>query len=189
MDLAEGNVLSQYYKGLALKRMGESESAMIFKQIVEGMSYCHRLGIYHRDLKTENIMIDKYRRIKIIDFGFSVKSNATTKLTLFCGTPNYMSPEIILKREYIGAPSDCWALGVLLFVINAGFFPFKGSREITPGKNDKELHKKIIDIALVFPDHFSESLKSLITSILQFSPGTRLTSDQILEHTWFREAK
>lgn len=127
MDLADGQVLSQYYKSQMNKRLHESEASGIFKQIVEAMGYCHRNGIYHRDIKTENVLIDKYKRIRIIDFGFSVKSNPTTKLTLFCGTPNYMSPEIVLKREYYGGPSDAWALGVLLFVITCGYFPFKGT--------------------------------------------------------------
>lgn len=180
MDLAEGIVLSQYYKNQAHKRIGEPEAAAIFKQIVEALAYCHRTGVYHRDIKTENVLIDKYRRIKIIDFGFSVKSTPSTKLTLFCGTPNYMSPEIVLKKEYLGGPSDCWALGVLLFVITAGYFPFKG-------KDDKELHKKIINVQLVFPPHASENLKSLTTNILKVTPESRFTCDQILEHAWFKD--
>lgn len=126
MDLAEGQVLSQFYKSQSDKKVGEAEAAYIFKQIVEAIGYCHRHGIYHRDIKTENVLIDKYKKIRLIDFGFSVKSSPTTKLSLFCGTPNYMSPEIILKREYLGGPSDTWALGVLLFVLTAGYFPFKG---------------------------------------------------------------
>jgi serine/threonine protein kinase len=126
MDLADGQVLSQYYKAQGDRRIREGEASAIFKQITEGIGYLHRLGIYHRDIKTENVLIDKQKKIRLIDFGFSVKSTPSTKLTLFCGTPNYMSPEIILKREYLGAPSDVWALGVLLFVITCGYFPFKG---------------------------------------------------------------
>jgi serine/threonine protein kinase len=126
MDLAEGQVLSQYYKSMPGKKVSEGEAMPIFRQIVEAVAYCHRQGVYHRDIKSENVLIDKYRKIKIIDFGFSIKSAPSTKLTLFCGTPNYMSPEIILKRDYLGGPSDTWALGVLLFVLTAGYFPFKG---------------------------------------------------------------
>lgn len=126
MDLAEGQVLSQFYKAMPGKKVSEGEAMPIFRQIVEAVAYCHRQGVYHRDIKSENVLIDKYRKIKIIDFGFSIKSAPSTKLTLFCGTPNYMSPEIILKRDYIGGPSDTWALGVLLFVLTAGYFPFKG---------------------------------------------------------------
>lgn len=142
MDLADGQVLSQYYKSQPNKRLSEQEAAGIFKQIVEAMAYCHRNGVYHRDIKTENVLIDKYKKIKIIDFGFSVKSTPNTKLTLFCGTPNYMSPEIILKKEYLGGPSDSWALGVLLFVIAAGYFPFKGTRSVTQAKTTKSCTRR-----------------------------------------------
>ena len=142
MDVAEGQVLSQYYKSQAAKRLSEGEASYIFRQIVEGLAYCHRQGIYHRDIKTENVMIDKNKKIRIIDFGFSVKSNPNTKLTLFCGTPNYMSPEIVLKREYLGGPSDSWALGVLLFVLTCGYFPFKGSTELTQVKTTRSCTRR-----------------------------------------------
>merc|ERR1712032_472472 len=113
--------------------------AYIFKQVVEGIRYCHSNLIFHRDLKTENIMIDPLKKVKIIDFGFSVRQKQLGRLSLFCGTPNYMSPELILKKEYMGGPSDVWALGVLLFRISSGRFPFVG-------KDDKSLHRKIVNV-------------------------------------------
>lgn len=182
MDLAEGQVLSHFYKSQTNKRLNEIECASIFKQVVEAIGYCHRNGIFHRDIKPENVLIDKYRRIKLIDFGFSVKSTASTKLTLFCGTPNYMSPEIILKREYLGGPSDVWALGVMLFVLTCGYFPFKG-------KDDKELHKKIVNVSVSFPPHASEELTGIISSMLKFNPASRPTCEQVLAHSWFQKAK
>ncbi len=67
--------------------------------------------------------------IKIIDFGFSVLCSNTQKLKIFCGTPSYMAPEITLKKEYDGRAVDMWALGVLLYVMLTGQFPFKGISE------------------------------------------------------------
>lgn len=143
MDLAEGIILSQYYKSLKDQHLSEQEAIKIFCQIVEAIGYLHKNGIFHRDLKTENVMIDNQKRIKIIDFGFSVKSDPMQRLGLFCGTPNYMSPEIILKKDYYGGPSDVWALGVMLFVICAGYFPFKGrlslSRQKRQGTSQEDL--------------------------------------------------
>lgn len=187
MDLAEGMILSQYYKGLRDGRMAESEACKIFQQIVEAVAYLHKTGIFHRDLKTENVIIDQFKKIKIIDFGFSIRAEPMQRLNLFCGTPNYMSPEIILKKEYYGGPSDIWALGVLLYVICAGQFPFKGKPAAKAGKNDKELHKKILGIELVYPTFFSSNLKSLIGTIMQYSPLSRPSCEQILEHTWFKQ--
>lgn len=126
MELAEGVMLSDYHKSKATRRLAEEESAYIFRQIVQAIKYCHDNNIFHRDLKTENIMVDEAKQVKLIDFGFSVRQRDVGKLNLFCGTPNYMAPELILKKEYFGGPSDIWALGVLLFRISSGRFPFVG---------------------------------------------------------------
>ena len=73
MELADGVMLSDYHKGMAGRRLAETDSAYIFKQVIEGIRYCHSNLIFHRDLKTENIMIDPLKKVKIIDFGFSVR--------------------------------------------------------------------------------------------------------------------
>ncbi len=88
----------------------------------------------HRDIKLENILIDNSLKIKLIDFGFSIHSKQ--KLKIFCGTPSYMAPEIINKIEYCGKMSDVWSLGILLFVMLIGKYPFQG-------KNDNDLFNKI----------------------------------------------
>ena len=82
----------------------------------------------HRDIKLENILFDKQNfNLKIIDFGFAVRvGGADKKLSVFCGTPSYMSPEIVKKQEYAGKSSDVWSLGILMFVILYGKFPFRG---------------------------------------------------------------
>ena len=71
-------------------------------------------------------MIDHNHNIRIIDFGFAISFNPEKKLSIFCGTPNYIAPEIIKKNSYYGDRSDCWSLGILLYVILCGKFPFKG---------------------------------------------------------------
>jgi MAP/microtubule affinity-regulating kinase len=87
-------------------------------------------------LKLENILIDDRNNVKIIDYGFSVYQPDDGKLKIFCGTPSYMAPEIIQKKEYSGFATDVWALGIILFVMLAGMFPFNGASE-------KELYGKI----------------------------------------------
>jgi serine/threonine protein kinase len=75
-------------------------------------------------------LLDENKNVKIIDFGFSVCVSKDKKLNTFCGTPSYMAPEILLKKEYIGEPVDLWALGILIYVILNGAFPFKGIQYI-----------------------------------------------------------
>jgi serine/threonine protein kinase len=105
--------------------------------VVFGIHYLHQRNVTHRDIKLENILLDETRtRVKLIDFGFSTCIPHEKKVKIFCGTPSYMAPEIVSKIEYAGPPADIWALGVLLYALLCGRFPFKGS-------NDKELYTNI----------------------------------------------
>ena len=80
----------------------------------------------HRDIKLENILVDHNKSAKIIDFGFSVSFKNKKRLKVLCGTPCYMAPEITARKTYNPCCVDVWALGVLLFRMITGFFPFKG---------------------------------------------------------------
>ena len=101
----------------------------IFSQVAGAVHHLHSLGIYHRDLKLENILIDERQHIKLIDFGFSIKSNPSENLKMYCGTPSYMAPELVGKRDYKGWAVDVWALGIILYTILSGYFPFRGNNE------------------------------------------------------------
>jgi len=126
MEYIEGLNLRSYIRNKENKRLSENEARGLFRQILEGVSYCHKHEIAHRDIKLENILLDNRGIIKIIDFGFSTCIPNDQKLKLFCGTPSYMSPEIVSKKEYCGPPADVWALGILLYSCLTGVFPFKG---------------------------------------------------------------
>jgi serine/threonine protein kinase len=82
------------------------------------------------------LLNEEKNEVRLIDFGFSTCIPNDKKVKLFCGTPSYMAPEIVTKKEYLGPPADIWALGVLYYALLCGKFPFKG-------QNDKELYKKI----------------------------------------------
>ena len=97
----------------------------------------HAENICHRDIKLENILISDRGKVKIIDFGFSVHVEDGQKLKVFCGTSSYMAPEIVKKHDYSGFASDIWALGIVLYVMLTGRFPFKA-------KNEKELFSRIV---------------------------------------------
>ncbi len=90
----------------------------------------HTQNIAHRDIKLENVLIDSYSRVKIIDFGFSINFyNKRGEIKMLCGTPCYMAPELVTKKTKYYDPIfvDSWALGVLLYRLLFGTFPFKGN--------------------------------------------------------------
>jgi serine/threonine protein kinase len=108
----------------------------------------------------------KSGKLKLIDFGFCCCTAPDTRLKIFCGTPSYMCPEIVLKKEYLGPPTDIWAAGILLYALLCGHFPFKGA-------SDKELYKKIAKGTFVPPDHMSQHARQLLSKMLVVDPDKR----------------
>lgn len=136
LEQVEGISLKSYLAEKQDHRLRQKQAFYIFKQILDAVAYIHGKGITHRDLKLENILLTPSQQVKIIDFGFSTWTKKDGKLKTFCGTPTYMAPEIINKNEYQGPPTDMWALGIILYTILCGTFPFQGAQ-------NKELYKRI----------------------------------------------
>ncbi|XP_065878314.1 CBL-interacting serine/threonine-protein kinase 1-like isoform X2 [Euphorbia lathyris] len=106
-------------------KLTEAGGRKLFQQLIDGVSYCHNKGAFHRDLKLENVLIDAKGNIKISDFGLSALPQHFRDdglLHTTCVSPNYVAPEILLNRGYDGATSDIWSCGVILYVILTGFF-------------------------------------------------------------------
>jgi tRNA A-37 threonylcarbamoyl transferase component Bud32 len=159
-------------------RVPEEECRDIFKKICSSIKYCHSKNVIHRDIKMENILINKNNIVKLIDFGFSIVCAADEKLSMFCGTPSYMAPEIVGKKPYLGKPADVWALGILLYKLLTGQFPFKG-------KTDKELFSCIRSGRYDSPNFLSQEVKSLIRSMLKVRALERIKAEQLIQHPWF----
>lgn len=143
LELVEGGELFEYL--LDRKRLPEAEARHFMLQLVEGLTYCHSNGIFHRDLKPENLLLDLHGNIKISDFGLSTLyvgsaegSGGNDRMELLhttCGTPNYVAPEVLENRGYDGRNADVWSLGIILFVLVAGYLPFE--EDTMPGLFDK----------------------------------------------------
>ena len=126
IELVDGISLYEQLKKQANRRITESSARSIIRQVLYGLKYCHNRCVSHRDIKLENIIIAKDGSVKLIDFGFSTCIPNDKMIKMFCGTPSYMAPEIVQRKEYCGPPVDVWAVGILQFVLISGRFPFRG---------------------------------------------------------------
>lgn len=177
LEFLGGGSLNYYMRRCPRQHFSEGEAKRLFSQVLSAVEYCHSLSITHRDIKLENILIDDRRNIKLIDFGFATCLPNDKKIRLFCGTPSYMAPEIVARKEYCGPPADIWALGVLLHVMLSGTYPFKG-------KNDKELFKKILVGQFECPSAIPAAPRALIYKMLSIDPSRRPTVKEIQQDQW-----
>jgi len=172
-ELIKGKSLYNYVHSKPLRRLEENEAIVLFKQILEAVDHCHKNYVSHRDIKAENILVTQEGNAKLIDFGFSISAAITQKLKVFCGTPSYMSPEIVNRKEYLGPNADMWATGVLYYFMLAGNVPFRGPTE-------RELFRVISRGLIAFPAYFSDFSKNIIQKILQVDPNKRPSASDIL---------
>ncbi|OMJ83878.1 hypothetical protein SteCoe_15105 [Stentor coeruleus] len=180
LEYISGGSLGSYLKKQPNKRLSEEECRGLFKQLVSAIEYIHSQKVTHRDLKLENLLLQEFGAIKIIDFGFSTCFSHEKKVKIFCGTPTYMAPEIVTRKEYSGPPADIWALGVLLFVMLCGFFPFRAP-------TDRELFKKIEKGLFSIPNHVSTGARNLLYKILVVNPSERPTASEIIKDPWVND--
>nr|XP_034907298.1 serine/threonine-protein kinase SAPK2 isoform X2 [Populus alba] len=108
-------------------RFSEDEARYFFQQLISGVSYCHSMQICHRDLKLENTLLDgtSAPRLKICDFGYSKSSVLHSQPKSTVGTPAYIAPEVLSRKEYDGKIADVWSCGVTLYVMLVGAYPFE----------------------------------------------------------------
>jgi serine/threonine-protein kinase SRK2 len=120
------------------------QARYFFQQLISGVSYCHSMQVCHRDLKLENTLLDgsDAPRLKICDFGYSKSSVLHSQPKSTVGTPAYIAPEVLLKKEYDGKIADVWSCGVTLYVMVVGAYPFEDPEE--PKNFRKTIHVILI---------------------------------------------
>lgn len=182
LEYAEGGELWTHLE--TEKMFSEQVAAFYIGELVLALSHLHAQGIIYRDLKPENCLLDRDGHLIITDFGISkVADDEDSCANSFCGTAEYMCPEMLLEQPYSMA-ADWWSLGVLLFELCAGHPPFSGN-------NKKKIADKILKSKLTLPFYMSAEAKDLIGKFLKKVPKVRLGADgditKIKTHRFFRK--
>ncbi|PAA92358.1 hypothetical protein BOX15_Mlig014157g1 [Macrostomum lignano] len=164
-----------------VKHLPETEAREIFWQTVCAVSYCHHRRIAHRDLKAENLLLDYRGCVKLVDFGFCNVMQPNELLNTHCGSPQYASPELFKGEAYDGIKVDVWSLGVILYVLVCGSFPFCGEHLGT-------IKASVMRGLVRFPFYLSHSCESLIRWMLNSDPVKRCSIEQVCCSPWMRSS-
>lgn len=160
------------------KRLAEREALLLFHHIVRVVCALHKRNIVHRDLKLGNMVLNKRsRQVTLTNFCLGKHLlNENDLLKDQRGSPAYISPDVLSGKPYLGKPSDMWALGVVLFTMLYGQFPFYDSIP-------QELFRKIKAAEFTVPEDsvISENTKAIIKQLLVLDPKQRMTAEQVLD--------
>ncbi|KAJ2009511.1 hypothetical protein GGI04_000422 [Coemansia thaxteri] len=157
-----------------LAALGEPEARHVMRQAAGAVAYLHAQGVLHRDLKLANLLLTRSMDVRVADFGLATWVGQSEPTTM-CGTPSYISPEILARQPY-GLEADVWALGCLLVTLLTGAQPFRDMSRITED----------VVAAIKLPRTLSSDARHLIRALLRIDPAARIRSDRILAHPFFR---
>ncbi|XP_064786069.1 serine/threonine-protein kinase H1 homolog [Oncorhynchus masou masou] len=183
MELATGGEL--FDRIIARGSFTERDATRVLQMVLDGVKYLHTLGITHRDLKPENLLYyhpGADSKIMVTDFGLAStrKKGDECLMKTTCGTPEYIAPEILVRKPYTNAV-DMWALGVISYILLSGTMPFEDD-------NRMRLYRQILKGKYSFSGEpwpsVSNLAKDFIDRVLTVDSSERLTAGQALKHPW-----
>ncbi|DBA04286.1 TPA: hypothetical protein N0F65_002048 [Lagenidium giganteum] len=173
----------------------EAEAKHIIRQVLSAVNYCHEMGHVHRDIKADNVLITEQGpsndgssgqqyTVKLADFGLSEELQLSSdRLQEICGTPQYLSPEIVSGRAY-GRPADIWSIGILSYMLLSGRVPFDEAA------SERQLHQLIRLGAISYKQpewqHVSRDGRDFVQRMLDVSSKDRATAAALLRHPWMQ---
>lgn len=179
LELCTGGELLDYFSRIGY--LTETQTAIYIKQILSALCYLHSMNIVHRDLKLENLLIEKEKMnvLKIADFGSATEIRKREKLATVIGTINYIAPEVIRKKY--DEKCDVWSCGVIMFILLTGSLPFRAAN-----KRDtfEVILKSKVDPGDEKLQMVSESAKQLLCRMLDSDSESRITAEGALNSEW-----
>lgn len=197
MELCEGGALDTFLSFFPTGLPHLNMAAIILRQVMSALHHIHGLGIVHRDIKAQNILLafdadKKTMVIKLADFGLAARFRCQldTGIVIPCtgivGTKGYKAPEMLWAEEY-GAAVDIWSTGIVLVKILTGEYPkFLQSETTDDGDDEESDYDEVLDFDSAPQNKLGMCLRNLITGMLQPNPAKRITAAQALNHCWIR---
>lgn len=189
LEYASGGELFDHI--LTHKHLKDNAACRLFAQLISGVHYLHSKGIVHRDLKLENLLLDKHKNVIITDFGFANSFKAASDgsihdlMSTSCGSPCYAAPELVVSdSKYVGRKVDVWSCGVILYAMLAGYLPFDDDPANPEGDNITQLYKYITSTPLTFPEYIQPMPRDLLRKILVSDPNRRIDLNNVRSHAW-----
>ncbi|ORD97712.1 IPL1 [Hepatospora eriocheir] len=162
-------------------KLSENKTSKFIYQLSDAINYLHKHNIIHRDIKPENILLGKDLKLKLCDFGWCVY-NADKKRQTFCGTAEYLPPELCDDKFY-DKSADIWCIGILAYEMCTGNTPFGSQKSI------RMMKQKIVDDDIKFPDYLSPDIVDFISKCCSKNPETRITLNEIFCHPFLLKYK
>ncbi|KAJ2624600.1 Serine/threonine kinase [Coemansia sp. RSA 1358] len=181
MEYISGGDLMMHVQKLG--SFGERRAKFFACEVLLGLAYFHKAGIVYRDLKLDNIMLDSEGHVKIADYGLCKENMGYGQTTItFCGTPEFMAPEIVLEQRY-GRAVDWWAFGVLIYEMILGTSPFHG-------EDENEIFDSILEDEILYPVRMSRDSVFICQALLEKDSSKRLgagpnDAEDIMKHSFF----
>jgi len=170
------------------KTYSEADARDLVVKMLKAVAYCHARKVAHCDMKPKNLLLmsdDNDSYIKLADFGFAARVHEPKSLSKQCGTPFFVSPEILMRKGY-DHQSDMWSVGCIVYLLLSGNLPFMG-------RSQKELFRKIVSGKFEFDDEewegVSEDAKDLVRKMLVLDPEKRITASGAIRHQWLKASR
>jgi serine/threonine protein kinase len=170
------------------KAYSEADARDLIVKMLKAVSYCHARKIAHCDMKPKNLLLmsdDNDSFIKLADFGFAARVHEPKCLSKQCGTPFFVSPEILMRKGY-DQQSDMWSVGCIVYLLLSGNLPFMG-------RTQKELFRKIVSGKYEFVSDdwkdVSDDAKDLVQKLLVSNPDSRITANEAVRHKWLKASR